>query len=457
MGTALPVRELYCPSHFGNEYESAMANEMRATLEEARFWGFNRYSDWFDTIDLYDLYAPRGRKLFNLPEAVWERKFSNFAVAADLGFDLGLVVTPNHVFSDQVTAATAAVADGHYFGQLVCPQKAGVAEMICRNYRQLFSDFAARGLRLGTLSAGAYDYGGCGCAACKPWIVSFGKLFVQILAEAEAVFGPVNADLWGWWWTDEDHEAFGAWADREAPGRFTALANHILYGETSYKVRRLPRGCSERAFTHIGYGEKGGIDVYGHYGPTVAPRRLQATVEFLVQRGASGFLAYSEGTFDEDNKVILAGLASGQYPSAAAVLEAYAERYFGGAARGWAEWLAAMGDVEAMDPAKARREFDLLARGSRSSERLQAWEEKLRLREADVRVQQAAQWDAERLAAAAAFWAAKERLWRGLWRRGLCRHIFRFDYQAPRWQAEYAQHGRRTPLASALSATSKEA
>lgn len=456
MGTALPVRELYCPSHFGNEYESAMDREMRETLAEARFWGFNRYSDWFDTIDLYDLYA-RGRTLFNLPEAVWERKFANFAVAADLGFELGLVVTPNHVFSDQVTPATAAVTGGRYFGQLVCPHRPGVTDLVRRNYRNLFAEFAQRGLRLGTISAGAYDYGGCACEACRPWIVSFGKLFLEILAEAEAVFGTVNADLWAWWWTDEDHEAFAAWADRQAPKRFSALANHILYGESRYKVRRLPAACSERAFTHIGYGEKGGIDVYGHYGPTVAARRLQATYEFLAGRGASGFLAYSEGTFDEVNKAIMAGLASAQYASASDVLEAYAERHFGGDARGWADWLTAMGDVETLDPLPARRDFDLLARQARPSERLQSWAQKLAMREADAAVRQQPAWDTARLAAAEAFWAAKERLWRGLWRRGLCRHIFRFDWKVPAWHAEYVHQSRRAPLAVATGPAPKEA
>ncbi len=445
MAAMLPVRELYCPSHFGNEYESAMSHEMREVLDEARFWGFNRYSDWFDTVDLYDLYA-RGRKHFNLPEAAWERKFDSFRIAAGLGYDLGLVVTPNHVFSDQVTAANAAVASGRYFGQLVCPQRDGVVAMIRRNYRNLFQEFAQRGLRLSAVSAGAYDYGGCGCAACAPWIVTFGKLFLEILAEAEAVFGPVQADLWGWWWTDEDHQAFSDWADREAPGRFPALANHILYGQTRYEPRRLPAGCTERAFTHIGYGEKGGIDVYGHYGPTVAPRRLQATVEYLVERGATGFLAYSEGVFDEANKAILAGLASGRFSSATAVLEAYAARHFGGDAAGWAEWLTAMGDVEALDPAAARRAFDCLARQSRPSERLQAWAEKLAMREADAAVAAEAFWTPSRRAAAEAFWAAKERLWRGLWRRGLCRHVFRFDWKVPAWHGEYAGLSRAASL-----------
>ena len=104
MGEILSERELYCPSHFGNTYESCLDNEMHEHLSEAKYWGYNIFSDWFDTIDLYDPYSSK-TDLFNLPEAVWCRKISNFRIAKQLGYDLGLFVTPNHVFLDQVTEA----------------------------------------------------------------------------------------------------------------------------------------------------------------------------------------------------------------------------------------------------------------------------------------------------------------------------------------------------------------
>lgn len=68
MNNILPVRELYCPSHFGNIYEVALNNEMGKILSETKSWGFNRFSDWFDTIDLYDVYHKKHAH-FNLPEA----------------------------------------------------------------------------------------------------------------------------------------------------------------------------------------------------------------------------------------------------------------------------------------------------------------------------------------------------------------------------------------------------
>jgi hypothetical protein len=105
--TRLDTRELYAPSHFGNTYEATLPREMEAGLAEAKFWGFNRFSDWFDTIDLYNIYEKR-HHLFNMPEAMWARKFANYECAAGQGLGLGLVVTPNHIFSDTAGGVTSS-------------------------------------------------------------------------------------------------------------------------------------------------------------------------------------------------------------------------------------------------------------------------------------------------------------------------------------------------------------
>lgn len=436
MPTPLPIRELYAPSHFGNTYEAALPREMTRLLAEAKFWGFNRFSDWFDTIDLYNVYEKR-HNLFNLPEAMWARKFANFEAAARLGLGLGLVVTPNHVFSDQVTPATEARKDTHLFGQLVCPAKPGVTELILGNYRRLFEDFASRGLRLESLSGGAYDYGGCACEECRPWIVTFGKLFKQIAELAREFFGPLQVELWGWWWSDEDHRAFTQWADAEAPGFFQALAYHLPYGVTEYAVRPIPTGCAEKAFVHIAYGEQSNRDAYCHFGANLAPVRLEKTVRHLAARGAAGFLAYSEGDHDDVNKALVAGLASGQYATADEVLQAYAARHFGTNPAGWSELLHAMGDFASLDPSHCRALFDTLAKGARGGWRMRQIEGRLELAEAHRAVLARDTWDAERLAAAEAFWATKERLYRDVWRLGLQRHSFRFEAYPPDWQADY--------------------
>lgn len=445
MSESLTVRELYCPSHFGNSYEVVQEDEMRELLADARDWGFNRFSDWFDTIDLYDVYGA-GHQHFNLPEAMWARKFENFTIAADLGLELGLVITPNHVFANQVTPENAAVKGDLVFGQLVCPSKAGGTELILANYRNLFQDFAARGLRLRAIAACPYDYGGCACDACRPWIVAFGRLFQAIAKLAGEFFGPVEANLIGWWWSDADHRDFTAWADREAPGAFHAMIHHLPYGETAYAARPVPCGCRERAFVHIGYGTQAGDgDCYGHYGPVIAPGRVAQTVRNLFAQKAEGFMAYSEGAFDDLNKALLGGLASGQFLTADEVLAAYARKHLGGDAAGWAAWLAEMGTFAVIDVVRARQGFDRLRRQeARLSWRLEQLECRLIMAEADAAVRGRTAWDAAALRAAETFWSAKQRLYRQVWRLGLPRHICALDRESPAWNKEYQElKGRR--------------
>ena len=154
--TPFPIRNLYCPSHFGNVFEVAFPEAMGELLSEARGWGYNYFSDWFDTIEVDDLYASSDPS-FSRARAVWERKFHNYAQAAAQGFKLGLTITPNHVFRNQVTTGNAAKHNPRIFGQLLCPSKPGTLEIILGNYRNLFEDFKRRGLDLAMLSFGAYD------------------------------------------------------------------------------------------------------------------------------------------------------------------------------------------------------------------------------------------------------------------------------------------------------------
>ncbi|MBL4575204.1 MAG: hypothetical protein JKY51_03785, partial [Opitutaceae bacterium] len=177
------------------------------------------------------------------------------------------------------------------------------------------------------------------------------------------------------------------------------------------------------------------------FGPTIAPQRIEDTINFLFEKGSDGFLAYSEGAFDEINKTIAAGLASCQFENAYDVLEAYAERYLGGDTQGWREWLCQMGDINQLNTETARSDFTRLASSSRQSWRLQVLEEKLKMCEASAIVKNHNRWTQARITAAEDFWTAKETLWRNIWNLGLGRAILQFDRDGiiPEWHKEYRQ------------------
>lgn len=438
MSNALKVREFYAPAHFGNTFEVAMQPEMMERLTEAKEWGFNRYSDWFDTADILNPYS--GPSRFNLAQAMWQRKFEHYADAARLGFELGLCISPNHVFLDQVTPATAARLDSQdkrIFGQLVCPCKPGVTDMILDFYRRLFHDFADRGLSLKCVFFGAYDYGGCACETCRPWIITFGKLSRRIAALARDVFGPLETAVSGWYFSDDDYRQFAEWADHEAQDFCDAMIFQAPLGITTEGAwfKSMPRHSRARAFIHTPNGEKQNHDIYGHFGPNLAPERMEQTMTTLFQHQCDGLTAYSEGDMDEVNRAIVAGMGSGKFRNADEVLAAYAERHLGGDLSGWAAWLRGMGDIDAVDAKAARRIFDRLAATARPSWRLQALEAKLKMLEADRKVRAAKPGSAECEQAKRDFWHTKACLWRDAWKLGLGREIFKFDvaWAVPDW------------------------
>jgi len=435
------VCELYAPGHFGNSYEVMGINEMKRVLVEARHWGFNRYGDWFDTLDCADPFIEQNR--YALGGALWERKKAHFRTAQSLGLPCDLILTPNHVYTNQLREEWLAARTPRIFGQLVCPGNPEARKAILDNHDKWFADLARSGVRLSSLSACPYDYGGCACKACEPWILTFVKLCRDIHAMALKHHPGVEMHFIGWWWSGQEHALFAEWVDREAPGWAKSVALHIPYDKTGVADVPLPKGCEKRAFVHIGYADRDKPeDTYGHLGPVIAPNRLPKTVDNLRSQGVVGVMAYSEGVFDDVNKALLAGLFSGRYPNGQAVLEAYAERYFaaqGNQTKEWASWLAGWGDPFHRDAPLALKELDGLS-GDKADWRRRQWELKARMFTAHQAIMREKQWTPQRLAHVDEFWSAQEEIHRGLWGLAPLRHIFGRTFTPVSWYADWAMH-----------------
>jgi hypothetical protein len=415
---------------------------MRQILEEARFWGFNRYGDWFDMDDCKDPFG--SGHTYGLGDALWDAKKVNYGSAQGMGLLRDLVLTPNHVYLDQCLPDLLAVKDGRVFGQLICPSNPKARAMILKDYENLFADLARSGVRLTHLSAGPYDFGGCRCKKCEPWILTYAQLAHEIFTIARKHHPQIKMDMIGWWWSADEHRQFAEWADRHAPGWVGHMYLHLPYGATKIAEVPLPKGCERGAFVHISYAEQAGPrDMYGHLGPIIAAERLQKTVADLKAQGVTALMAYSEGVFEDVNKAILAGLASGQYRTADEVLEAYARRYFGVDAetgRLWATWLKAWGKPFDVDTRQSARTLEMLLKKTpKGGWRLRQWELKQQLFAMHRQIGPGTQWTAERLAAVEQFWAVQEQIQRGLWGLAPQRHIFGRRYTPLPWYASWAK------------------
>lgn len=444
-----PFCELYAVGHFGNWYEVAGVHEMRTYLGEMKYWGFNRYLDWFDTLDCSDPFVNDGQ--YDLANALWDAKKQHYRSAQKLGMAVGLVITPNVVYRDQLRPEWLAKKGGRVFGQLICPHQAGAREAILRNHENLFEDLSRAGVRLRSLSAAPYDYGGCTCEKCAPWIITFAELTCEIHKIARRYHPGVELHFIGWWWSAQEHAQFAEWMDAHAPGLAASMALHIPYEKTSVADVPLPKGCRRHAFVHIGYADQAAPrDVYGRLGPVVAPQRLAKTVADLRGQGVTGVTAYSEGCFDDVNKALLGGLWTKQYGKANEALRAYAKRYFDAdeeQADAWASWLEGWGRPFELEAGNALAMLPQLS-GQRSSGphpwRRRQWELKSALLAMNREIIAAAAWDASRLGKVEQFWRIYEMLQREVYGTGPLRHIMGPDYIDLPWIKSWRELTKRS-------------
>ena len=437
--TESPICELYAVGHFGNWYEVAGQNEMRRVLIEAKHWGFNRYADWFDTLDCVDPFA--GDPQYSLANALWDLKRTHFRTAQSLGLATDLIITPNHVFRDQLKPEWLAKPGARIQGQLICPHQPGAREAILKNYTHLFADLAKAGVNLTAINSAPYDYGGCGCDQCKPWILTFAQLTVDIHKIARTYHPKVELHFIGWWWSAEDHKLFAQWMDDHAPGLAASMALHIPYDKTGVADVPLPKGCRKHAFVHIGYPDRSTPrDIYAKTGPVVAPKRLADTVRDLRAQSVAGVMAYSEGIYDDVNKALLGGLFSGKEKTSRDVLETYARCYFAAndiQSQQWADWITPWGAPYSVDAAAARKALDRLS-GNSTAWRRRQWELKADMFAANQAIRPGDNWTSERLAYADQFWAAEEKLQREVYGTGPLRHILNRRFVEMPWYKSWA-------------------
>ena len=443
---AFPVRECYCPAHFGNAYEAMGPREMAAYQAEMKGMGFNRYGDWITTTDICNPYTSVAA--WDLGKEQLDRKKKAFRAAQASGLGLNLIVTPNHVYLDQLKPEILAKRSQRAFGQIICPSRPEGRKIILENFERWFKDFADEGIRLDAFTAFAYDYGGCECDACKPWIVTFAKLMKEVHAGAEKHHPGIEPWFCSWWWTPVEHAAFNAWAEKEAPGWVKAMTMHIEYGKTRPKDVPVPAGCRRLAFVHVGYGDQRDNEVYGHNGAVIAPRRLPETLRELRGMGFDGFQAYSEGVFDDCNKMLLAGIGSGAYATADEALRAYAKRYFGVSekqAEKWSAWLAQWGVRQAVPLPEASEELARLSERKPAVWRLEHWRSKTELEtlERAIGTPKPHEWTPEKRAAAERYFAAQERMYREVYRLGPLRHVLNPRVMPPAWLASWNEANKR--------------
>lgn len=283
---SLPVRCIYFAPHMGNWYCHAPSEEVFSYLDEMALWGYN---------ELMTCVAVLPGETFG---GAVERVEALHEHARRLGMRVGTVVQANTSFDRPPPGfeATPGPIPGAFD---VCPSKPGAREFLLHDKGQFLPLMPSADF----LCLWPYDGGGCYCDDCAPWARTYLHLARDIAEQTVDDSTEVRVSAW--------------FFERDMPGEDDALFEHvrgepgwfrhIVAGATETRrwrrdERTLPEPYRVLLFPDISMFD--GVP-WGGRGANGAPRKFAG--ELSEGRGMlDGAIVYSEGRYDDVNKVLWA-------------------------------------------------------------------------------------------------------------------------------------------------------
>ena len=326
----MPERSVYFATHFHNWYEEASDAEVVRYVEELSEWGLTGVAVWFDMHDFTGMDDPAAKRRL-------ERLKLVFRTAKRLGLDRDLHFLANEAFKGSPRALRAdwlpgkngykLALNGHYHVEL-CPSKPGAAELLLTWRKQVFGAFADAPPT--SITPFPYDQGGCTCSNCAPWGANaYPKLCRAIADMTREMYPGVKFNLSTWRF--DVFGKIGEWDGLFARGDELRGWVDRIYVDPADLARtreRSPGGLPVFAMSEISMN---GMLPWGGYGANPAPARLQR--EFNANPNIVGLRPYSEGIYEDMNKVVALGMLRDPSKTALDVVGDYAARYFGEEAR----------------------------------------------------------------------------------------------------------------------------
>jgi hypothetical protein len=316
-------RGIYYAIHCNNWYEDIPETaKIKDLIKEQGLWGSNILWMWFDI----SMYHKGPFEENSDSKNKWERIKQMSKAASDIGIKVGFVEIANAAYLDQVNDSIKAVGGEPPEG-LLCPRaNNGEAMHIMEgNYRDLYQDLKKNGITVNAISLAFYDRGGCHCNLCKPWVATginyIGNFHANLINE---YFSGCDLYLNDWhfassdgvdeveWTKDYLKSANPDWIkgihrdDRHPWDRWTGI-------DQKYDVA-----------TFFDISMIGG---WGGFGANPFPKRLDTFFNGMHTSGIKGGMSYTEGIFDDINKVLVLQHHWGKN-SSDSILKEYARWYF---------------------------------------------------------------------------------------------------------------------------------
>lgn len=318
-------RAVYFANHFYNYYHSAPVEELCEYLESLALWGQSALSLWFDMHHFEGLSTPDAEQML-------QKMICLFKKARSLGMKTALTRLPNEYYAGAPRSLLAENTTeggrykhklcGFYYTEL-CPSKKQGESLLLSSFNELMTRFASVGLDY--IMLWPYDQGGCTCEHCYPWGAGgFYKLAKKQARIAKKHFPNIEIILSCWRF---DHFTNGEW------GRILPLIK--TDGEWIDRLMvdidsRLPELLPSIGKPIVSFPE---ISMYhatpwGGFGANPFPQALSTQFHKTASFCRGGAL-YSEGVFDDINKVVSMELMRNPTTSPEQTVLEYCTYHFG--------------------------------------------------------------------------------------------------------------------------------
>lgn len=315
---------LYFATHFYNFYHVAPEKKVVQQVEDAALRGCNLLAVWYDMHHYYTVEDPESQILIARLKMI-------LAYAKKLGMKTCMTMLSNEAFAGtsphlqaqgNAQGAYHSDLDGFYHTE-ICPSRPGGIEEILRQRKMMMAAF--KEVPPDYVTYWPYDQGGCTCKACEPWGANgLLKLFPHFLQTIKETW-PNTKVIFGTWYFDlfmnGEWEAFYEKAAAGAVDQADYLLGFFPEGKIPLCIQAhgLPGGKEMISFPEISmYGAM----PWGGFGANPFPAFLEKTNE--KSRGLfTGQLCYSEGVFEDINKMIMLDFCSGRQENALASIKDY--------------------------------------------------------------------------------------------------------------------------------------
>ena len=312
---ANPIRIAYTSRHFDNWYQRASAEEVMRYVEDLALWGINGIHTQMDSLDYSVMHFAR-------PTASERAVFEATSVAigervSSLDMEQITCGGNNCAPADRSKQFHAVPHRGTSLFN-VCPERPGALDYLVSNHKEYLDRIQK--LPIKGWIYWPYDEGGCGCERCMPWGGNgYVKLIERLCSMNDAAHPGGHHYVSTWLFDNEDWEMFYKYLENQDWIDAIIVDSHTDFPR--YPLEHpVPKNIPVVTFPEISMW---GRFPWGGTGANPLPARFERLYR-QCQKIAKGFELYSEGIFEDVNKMVVNGMYINPKRSANDVLADYA-------------------------------------------------------------------------------------------------------------------------------------